>query len=155
MDVREIGRQLRARRAAAGRTVASVAMDAGLSVPYVANLENGRGNPTLSALSRLAVALDTRLAVSLDSVDQAADSEPRSQEGMPQSLVRFGRTRRFRAVCVTLSRGLGADPDQLAAQLLSGLAAVGAGVGRDLSEADCWRLIDAVTLIALSPAAGE
>jgi len=48
-----IGRQLRARRAAAGRTVASVAADAGLSVPYVANLENGRGNPTATALTRL------------------------------------------------------------------------------------------------------
>jgi transcriptional regulator with XRE-family HTH domain len=155
MDVREIGRQLRARRAAAGRTVASVAMDAGLSVPYVANLENGRGNPTLSALSRLAVALDTQLAVSLDAADQPADSELRSQAGMSQSLVRFGRTRRFRSVCVTLCRELGADPDQFAAQLLGGLAAVEAGFGRELSEADCWRLIDAVTLIALSPDLGE
>jgi hypothetical protein len=34
---------------AAGRTVASVATDAGLSVPYVANLENGRGNQPLGA----------------------------------------------------------------------------------------------------------
>jgi len=45
VDQPEIGRQLRARRTAAGRTVASVATDAGLSVPYIANLENGRGNP--------------------------------------------------------------------------------------------------------------
>ena len=44
---------LRDRRKAAGRTIASVAVDAGLSVPYIANLENGRGNPTLSALDRL------------------------------------------------------------------------------------------------------
>ncbi|MGC1281309.1 MAG: helix-turn-helix transcriptional regulator, partial [Streptosporangiaceae bacterium] len=45
----ELGRRLRARRSAQGRTLASVAMQAGLSVPYVANLENGRGNPTLSS----------------------------------------------------------------------------------------------------------
>ena len=75
MDGQEIGRQLRARRAAAGRTVASVAMDAGLSVPYVANLENGRGNPTLSALTRLAAALDTELAVSLDPAHRHQDRE--------------------------------------------------------------------------------
>src|SRR6266852_3571691 len=47
MDQPAIGRQLRARRTAAGRTVASVAEAAGLSVPYIANLENGRGNPTI------------------------------------------------------------------------------------------------------------
>ena len=50
MEDSAIGRQLRARRTAAGRTVASVAADAGLSVPYIANLENGRGNPTTAAL---------------------------------------------------------------------------------------------------------
>src|SRR3984885_6820849 len=60
-----IGRQLRARRTAAGRTVASVAADAGLSVPYIANLENGRGNPTVAALGQLAAALGMRLSVSL------------------------------------------------------------------------------------------
>jgi transcriptional regulator with XRE-family HTH domain len=52
-------------RAAAGRTIASVAVQAGLSVPYVANLENGRGNPTLSALTRLARALGTTLRMEL------------------------------------------------------------------------------------------
>ena len=65
MDQSEIGRQLRARRTAAGRTVASVAADAGLSVPYIANLENGRGNPTTAALTRLAEALGLRLVVTL------------------------------------------------------------------------------------------
>jgi transcriptional regulator with XRE-family HTH domain len=151
VDGQEIGRQLRARRAAAGRTVASVAMDAGLSVPYVANLENGRGNPTLGALSRLAAALDTELAVSLDPADPAAGSGTRSAAEMPQSLVRFGRTRRFRAAAEMLSRQLAAGPDELAAQLLNGLATVGAWLSRDLAEADCWRLIDALTLIALAP----
>ena len=152
MDSREIGRQLRARRAASGRTVASVAMDAGLSVPYVANLENGRGNPTISALDRLAAALDARLAVSLDTGEAEARAGSRQAAAMPQSLVRFGRGRRFRAVAETLSRELGVDPDELAAQLLNGLAMVGTWLGRDLAEADCWRLIDALTLVALNPA---
>ena len=59
----ELGEVLRERRKAAGRTIASVAVDAGLSVPYIANLENGRGNPTLSALDRLATALGAQLEV--------------------------------------------------------------------------------------------
>ena len=61
----ELGEILRDRRKAAGRTIASVAMDAGLSVPYIANLENGRGNPTLAALDRLATALGARLEVGI------------------------------------------------------------------------------------------
>lgn len=69
MDQAAIGRELRARRAAAGRTVASVAADAGLSVPYIANLENGRGNPTTAALTRLADALGMRLVVTLVPAD--------------------------------------------------------------------------------------
>lgn len=59
----ELGEILRERRKAAGRTIASVAVDAGLSVPYIANLENGRGNPTVSALDRLATALGAQLEV--------------------------------------------------------------------------------------------
>jgi len=151
VDSQEIGRQLRARRAASGRTVASVAMDAGLSVPYVANLENGRGNPTVSALGRLAAALDTQLTVSLAPADTAAGAGSRPAAEMPQSLVRFGRTRRFRAVAERLSRELAIDGDEFAAQLLNGLAMVGTWLNRDLAEADCWRLIDAVTLVALNP----
>ena len=65
MEYSAIGRQLRTRRTAAGRTVASVAADAGLSVPYIANLENGRGNPTVMALARLAGALGMRLVITL------------------------------------------------------------------------------------------
>src|ERR1700678_2389733 len=61
MEIQELGVRLRARRAAAGETIASVAMRAGLSVPYIANLENGRGNPTLTALSALAQALGADL----------------------------------------------------------------------------------------------
>src|SRR5579864_3592424 len=64
-----LGHQLRVLRTAAGRTVASVAVDAGLSVPYIANLENGRGNPTLFALGRLASALGMKLSVSLVPAD--------------------------------------------------------------------------------------
>ena len=83
MDQSEIGRQLRARRTAAGRTVASVAADAGLSVPYIANLENGRGNPTTAALTRLAGALGLRLVVTLAPGEGSATSGTPGVPGLP------------------------------------------------------------------------
>lgn len=153
MDVREIGRQLRSRRAAAGRTVASVALDAGLSVPYVANLENGRGNPTLSALARLASALGTELIVSLE--PPSARVAPAVSANIPPPLARLGRTERFRRMTALTAASLGTDPDELASQILSSLPLAAAALGRDLAAADYWRLIDALTLIALARAAEQ
>ena len=148
MEDSAIGRQLRARRTAAGRTVASVAADAGLSVPYIANLENGRGNPTTAALRRLAEALDLRLLVTLapDEADGAAAPE------VPPSLVRLGRTRRFRQAVTAMATALDRDADGLSGQLVVALAALAQAMGRDLAEADWWRLLDALLLIAAHPA---
>ena len=84
MDHAAIGSQLRSRRAAAGRTVASVAADAGLSVPYIANLENGRGNPTITALARLAEALGMRLAVTLVPDGGSSLAFPPPQQPQPR-----------------------------------------------------------------------
>jgi transcriptional regulator with XRE-family HTH domain len=155
MENQEIGRQLRARRTAAGRTVASVAADAGLSVPYIANLENGRGNPTTAALTRLAEALGMRLVITLEDGEGGQDGPvPRAPgaPGIPASLVRLGRTARFRPAVAVMATALGAAPDELSVRLVAALAAVGAAMGRDLAEADWWRLLDALTLVAAHPA---
>ena len=143
-----IGRQLRARRTAAGRTVASVAADAGLSVPYIANLENGRGNPTTAALRRLAEALGLQLVVTL-----AADEAEATAPEIPPSLVRLGRTRRFRQTVTAMAAALGRDADELAARLAAALAALAQAMGQELAEADWWRLLDALLLIAAHPSA--
>jgi transcriptional regulator with XRE-family HTH domain len=147
----EIGRQLRARRTAAGRTVASVAADAGLSVPYIANLENGRGNPTTAALTRLAEALGMRLVVTLVP-GEAQDGAPASAE-TPASLVRLGRTDRFRRAVRVIAETLDLDAREFSAQLVAALAALAQAMGRDLAEADWWRLLDALLLVATHPAA--
>ena len=161
VETQEIGRQLRARRTAAGRTVASVAADAGLSVPYIANLENGRGNPTTAALTRLAEALGMRLVITLEDGEDGQDGPvpgtPRAPgvpgaPGIPASLVRLGRTARFRQAVAVMATALGAAPDELSVRLVAALAAVGAAVGRDLAEADWWRLLDALMLVAAHPA---
>ena len=165
MESQEIGRQLRARRTAAGRTVASVAADAGLSVPYIANLENGRGNPTTAALARLAEALGLRLILALEPGDQDASAGEAPGAGprgggtlgggapeVPASLVRLGRTPRFRRAVAAMADGLDTEAGELSARLVAALAAVGAALGRDLAEADWWRLLDALTLVAAHPA---
>jgi transcriptional regulator with XRE-family HTH domain len=147
-DVAELGHQLRGLRAAAGRTVASVAADAGLSVPYIANLENGRGNPTLSALDRLATALDVRLDVAL----VPADDAPRgAAASVPASLVRFGRTARFRRDVAALAGATGADAAELSILLTSALARLAGAVGAEPVESDWLRLLDAVLLMVLHP----
>jgi transcriptional regulator with XRE-family HTH domain len=153
-----IGRQLRAQRAAAGRTVASVAADAGLSVPYIANLENGRGNPTTAALTRLAEALGMRLVVTLVPAQDDATPAPGSQQraelaSIPASLVRLGRTARFRQAAGVMAVELGQHEEELSGQLVAALAALARAIGRDLTEADWWRLLDALLLIAAHPAA--
>jgi transcriptional regulator with XRE-family HTH domain len=142
-----IGRQLRARRTAAGRTVASVAADAGLSVPYIANLENGRGNPTTAALTRLAEALGMRLTVTLESGPEGPGAVPE----IPASLVRLGRTGRFRQAVNVMAAALELDAEEFSGQLVAALAMLAQAMGKDLAEADWWRLLDALLLIAAHP----
>jgi transcriptional regulator with XRE-family HTH domain len=148
-----IGRQLRARRTAAGRTVASVAADAGLSVPYIANLENGRGNPTATALTRLAGALGMRLAISLVPDEDGRQAAELASPEVPASLVRLGRTARFRQAAIAIATALDLDADEFSARLVSALAALADTMGKDLAEPDWWRILDALLLIAAHPTA--
>lgn len=156
MDHSAIGGQLRARRAAAGRTVASVAADAGLSVPYIANLENGRGNPTITALSRLAGALGMRLAVTLVPLVPPEGDSPRAAApeaaGLPASLVRFSRSARFRQAVSAIATARDSDAGELSARLVTALATLAQAVGRDLGERDWSRILDALLLVAAHPA---
>jgi transcriptional regulator with XRE-family HTH domain len=153
MEHAAIGRQLRARRTAAGRTVASVAADAGLSVPYIANLENGRGNPTVMALTRLAEALGMRLVITLVPDEDSQQATEPAPPGVPASLVRLGRTARFRQAVMAIATALDLDTDQFSAQLVTALATLAHTMGKDLAEPDWWRILDALLLIAAHPAA--
>lgn len=138
----ELGPRLRARRTAAGRTIASVAMEAGLSVPYVANLENGRGNPTIAALRALARALGAQLVVDLDEPASAPVAR------LPASLRAFARTGRFADEAERLAARSGAPVAATRERLLaamSGLAAVATG---NPGERDWHRILDAVVLMA-------
>lgn len=144
MDATELGPRLRAERTASGRTIASVAADAGLSVPYIANLENGRGNPTLAALNRLAEALGLRLDVDL------VPDEPVTPPAEPTGAVlRFARTPRFRDEAARLATHTGVGEPAARQRLLGLLAAAQAASGSELSTTDCHRFVDAVVLATL------
>jgi transcriptional regulator with XRE-family HTH domain len=145
-DAAALGPHLRGLRAAAGRTVASVASDAGLSVPYIANLENGRGNPTIAALDRLAAALGARLDVALVP-GTGAPAPP----AMPPSLVRLGRSARFQRDAAELARALAVEDGEFTVRLINALAGLAAALEIDPGESGWGRLMDALLLIAVYP----
>lgn len=116
-------------------------------MPYVANLENGRGNPTVSALDRLADALGTRLTVTF-----SGPGTGHTGAVAPASLTRFAQTRYFRREVSRLETLLGDDSQTVRTRLLDALAAVAHALGRDLHEHDWRRLLDAVILVLAHPA---
>jgi len=142
VEIAELGARLRARRTATGRTIASVAVQAGLSVPYIANLENGRGNPTLSAVTSLADALGARLMIEL--ADGPAEPAP---PALPDSLLRFARSARFGAESARLATAAGQPETTARERLLHAMAAMAALATRPLTDADWHRLLDAAILM--------
>jgi transcriptional regulator with XRE-family HTH domain len=142
VEIVELGRRLKARRTATGRTVASVAAEAGLSVPYIANLENGRGNPTLSALTALAAALGTSLRIEWD-----AESDTAAAAQLPESLVRFARLPRFGAEAAHLAEQTGQSTVAVRERLLTAMTGLARIYERPLTELDWHRVLDTVILI--------
>jgi transcriptional regulator with XRE-family HTH domain len=138
----ELGAELRERRKAAGRTIASVAVDAGLSVPYIANLENGRGNPTVSALERLTAALGAQLQLSIADDEQVV--EPRTDRAaLVAQLV--AESPRAKSVVQRLA-GKGRSRRVVAAQLLATLDSLATLLQSPLTDADLNRLLDLILL---------
>jgi transcriptional regulator with XRE-family HTH domain len=141
VEIADLGRLLRARRSAAGRTIASVAADAGLSVPYIANLENGRGNPTLSALAALAAALGTSLRL-----DLSGDGIPPPEE-VPASLAQFARGDRFAAEAARLAATTHVPEPAARDRLITAMTAMAALTPRPLTDLDWHRVLDVAVLL--------
>lgn len=142
MEIRDLGVRLRARRTAAGETIASVAVRAGLSVPYIANLENGRGNPTLTALSALAQALGVTLGVEL--VEPGEHDTP--AVAMPASLSKFARLPRFAEAARRLATLAGCPEPVERDRLLRAMSAVSVAVPGPMTELDWHQVLDAMIL---------
>lgn len=73
-DAALIGRRLRETRRGLGMTVEELAQRAGVSVGNVSQLERGRGNPSLSTLSRLADGVGVHVTALLR--EEAGDTSP-------------------------------------------------------------------------------
>lgn len=69
-DIPQVGPGIRRRRRSLELTLAEVARRAGLSVPFLSQIENGRSRPSMASLQRIADALDTT-AVQLLSTAEA------------------------------------------------------------------------------------
>lgn len=135
----DLGSRLRALRTASGRTIASVAADAGLSVPYIANLENDRGNPTLAALERLAEALGVRLVIDL----AQPPTEPTGEA------LAFTASDRFRAHVARVAKRTGVSERTAHERLSAVLDAAQVATGAELSTLDCHRILDGLILTDL------
>ncbi|HET6874919.1 MAG TPA: helix-turn-helix transcriptional regulator [Acidimicrobiales bacterium] len=144
--VAALGRRLRSRRAQLGLTLAQVASGAGLSVPYVANLERGRGNPTLDVIVALAGALGIAAASLL--ADDGVDAVDTSYADLPPALADFARGKVLRQEVRRLADAVGMSEVDMRASLLRCMAAIPLPPDADFSTTDCRRVIDAVTLVA-------
>lgn len=148
-DIKGLGARLRARRTALGLTLAQVAEEAELSLPYVSNLERGRGNPTLDALRSLARALDQPLADILGNVESEANFDPMALvlAEAPQSLRQFVQSDRFKSTISRLSEAQGVPAGEMRERLMVGMASAPRRSSGEPTEEDWRRLLDAYSLI--------
>ena len=148
-DGRGLGGRLRARRLALDMTLAEVADAAGLSLPYVSNLERGRGNPTLDALRSLAAALDQSLPDLLGDDDAESSFDPQDLvlDQAPSSLRSFTQTTRFREVVSWLASQHEIPEAEMRRRLMIGMASAPRRSTGDPTEDDWRRLLDAYSLI--------
>lgn len=143
--------RLRSRRLGLGLTLAAVADRAKLSVPYIANLERGRGNPTADALKRIAEALEISPA-SLMGGEGAVEGDPvsrvlESMRTMPASLVAFSKTPRFREKVISLAKDSDVESDELQTRLLVAMASSPRRSKGEPTSEDWNRLLDTYSLI--------
>jgi transcriptional regulator with XRE-family HTH domain len=142
---------MRARRSALGHTLVTVANEAGLSVPYVANLEKGRGNPTLDAIVSLARALRIDPAELLASADPAADHVEAALVDLDPVLSDYAQGKVLQAQTEWMATTGQLQVDEMRLAILRAMAIAPRPAGRSLSRRDCARLLDAYSLILSDP----
>ena len=144
-----LGKRLRSRRVALGLTLADASARAGLSLPYVSNLERGRGNPTIDALRSLADALDLEVGelVGGDGSGEALDTSSLVLADAPPSLGEFTRSGRFEAVARRLAVHQGLSLDEMRTKLMVGMASAPRRSKGEPTSEDWRRLLDVYSVI--------
>jgi transcriptional regulator with XRE-family HTH domain len=146
MESGTLGERLRARRVALGLTLAQVAERAELSLPYVSNLERGRGNPTIEALRAIAAALETGTSSLLDE-SEAADPLEIILATAPKSLLAFAKSSRFVQTVERYAEKEEETFEAMRRRLLLGMASAPRRSKGEPTEDDWKRLLDAYSLI--------
>ena len=144
-----LGKRLRSRRVALGLTLADASARAGLSLPYVSNLERGRGNPTIDALRSLADALDLEVGelVGGDGSGEALDTSSLVLADAPPSLGEFTRSGRFEAVARRMAVHQGLSLDEMRTKLMVGMASAPRRSQGEPTSEDWRRLLDVYSVI--------
>ncbi len=144
-----LGERLRSRRRKLGLTIAQVAERAGLSLPYVSNLERGRGNPTLDVLTSLAGVLDLPMSEIVGDGPDIASGAFSEQflATIPLTLDRFSNTEDFVREVNALALSRGEKYDDLRHQVLLGMATAPRRSTGEPTVDDWRRLLDVYTLI--------
>lgn len=142
-----LGDRIRSRRTALGLTLAEVAERAGLSIPYVSNLERGRRNPTVDAVRALATALETTASALMG--ENAEDFDPLELvlAQAPRSLRAFSKSARFSDAVDRLAREQNVPADEMRQKLLVGMASAPRRSTGEPTEDDWRRLMDVYSLI--------
>jgi transcriptional regulator with XRE-family HTH domain len=135
-----LGGRLRARRLELDLTLAEVAEKSGLSIPYISNLERGRGNPTIDALGALARTLEVPLT-------SLIGDTPIEDADVPKSLTSFSRSERFRSEVLRLANLLETDPGELRSRLVAAMASAPRRSSGEPTEDDWRRLLDVYSFI--------
>ncbi len=144
--------RIRSRRLALGLTLAEVAQRAGLSLAYIANLERGRGNPTVGALRKLAAALEVPASALLgdDGDGKPIDPWDLVLASAPRSLLAFARSDRFATEIARLAQELDRPAEEVRRQILAGMASAPRRSQGEPTETDWQRLLDTYILILRS-----
>lgn len=148
-DGEGLGTRIRARRTALGLTLAQVAETSGLSLPYVSNLERGRGNPTLEALRSLASALGQSITDLLGEEESTEGFDPVELvlAEAPDSLIAFRRSKRFRNAVERLSEEQHVPVEEIEGRLMISMASAPRRSTSEPTEEDWRRLLDAYSVI--------
>jgi transcriptional regulator with XRE-family HTH domain len=111
-------------------------------MPYLANLERGRGNPTFEVLTRIAKAAGVDLATLLGT-ETPVEGIDLALATLPRSLRDFPLTDEFKARTKILAEDQGRPPDEMRAAILAGMAAAPQRSSGEATITDWRRLFDA------------
>lgn len=118
-------------------------------MPYISNLERGRGNPTFDALLAIAKALEMPLGQLIGTTEGEPSEVPLDVvlASAPKSLLTFATSARFQETASRLAAAQDQTPEAMRRRLLVAMAAAPQRSKGESTEDDWRRLLDTFSLI--------